>query len=390
MDIIIRNGNLNGENIDIGIKGNKIVALESNIEETTYKEIDANGRVVIPGFIDSHLHLDKSLLNERAPYEDLSGPQKGALTRDEKKDFTVEDIVSRAERIINKGIKAGNLAIRTNVDVDPVVGLKGIEGLLFLKEKYKDVLDIQVVAFSQEGFNNYPETKELLEEAIEKGADLVGGHTIVDNVNGEKHIDTILELAKKYNIDADFHLDESGNRDHYLLPYLAKRMIQENLIGRVNGIHGCTLSALNDDELESALRLIKESDLKMTIAPTAISTRSLAPVKDLIKNGTLIGLGSDNVRDFFNPLGSGDVKQVALLLSYVHRFFTDEEFDQIWRFITIDGARLIGRKNYNIELGNIADITILDAKTPKEVITDQARTFALIRRGQDVSKRFLG
>lgn len=389
MDLIIRNANVNGEIVDIGIKGDKIIALDKNIAETTNKEIDAKGRVVIPGFIDCHLHLDKSLLNERSKYQDLTGPEKGALTREEKAKFTVEDIKERAERVLLNGIKAGNIAIRTNVDVDPIVGVKGIEALLSLKEKYRDVVDIQVVAFSQEGFNNYPETKDLLEKAMEMGADLVGGHTIADGTNGEKHIDKILEIAKKYDVEADFHLDESGNRNHYLLPYLTKKMIDENLIGKVNGIHCCTLSALNDEEKEEALTLIKESGLKVTVAPTAISTRSLAPVKDLLNNGTLLGLGSDNVRDFFNPLGSGDIKQVALLLSYIHRFFTEEEFESIWDMITVDGARLLGYKNYNMRVGSNANITILNGKSPKEVLANQSETLVLIRNGQDVSNRYL-
>ncbi|SDK94414.1 amidohydrolase family protein [Natronincola ferrireducens] len=389
MDLIIRNANVNGENLDIGIVGNKVTALEKKISQTASKEINADGRVAIPGFVDCHLHLDKSLLNERAEYQDLTGPEKGALTREEKAKFTVEDITERAERILLQGVKAGNLIIRTNVDVDPIVGVKGIEALLSLKEKYKDILEVQVAAFSQEGFLNYPESKELLEEAMEMGADLVGGHTIVDNKDGEKHIDTILEIAKKYDVEADFHLDESGNRQHYLLPYLAKKMIADGLKGRVNGIHCCTLSALNEEEKEEALALIKESELKVTAAPTAISTRALAPVKDLLNNETLMGLGSDNVRDFFNPLGSGDVKQVALLLSYVHRFFTAEEEESIWKMITVDGAKLLGHTDYGIKVDGEANITLLDGKTPKEVIANQSQTYAIIRKGVDYSQQFL-
>lgn len=389
MDLILRDANVNGDIVDIGIKNGLIAAIEKDLMEDGTKEIQVEGRVTIPGFIDCHLHLDKSLLNERVAYVDGTGPEKGALTRQEKEKFSIDDIKDRAERVIINGIRAGNLAIRTNVDVDSIVGLKGMEALLDLKEKYKDILEIQVVAFSQEGFNNYPETKELLEQAMEMGADLVGGHTIVDNINGEKHIDTILEIAKKYNVEADFHLDESGNREHYLLPYLANKMIEEGLIGRVNGIHCCTLSSLSEEELKGALDLIKKVNLKITVAPTAISTRSLAPVKELIKNGTLVGLGSDNVRDFFNPLGSGDIKQVALLLSYIHRFFTEEDLENIWKFITVDAAKLIGYKDYHIKLGSLANITVLEGKSPKEVIANQGEALLLIRNGQDISSRFI-
>ncbi len=389
MDLIIRNANVKGEIVDIAIEGDKIKSLEKGIDTRAKKEIDAGKKLAIAGFIDCHLHLDKSLLNERAPYQDLSGPEKGALTREEKGKFTMEDIKERAERVILQGIKSGNLAIRTNVDVDPIVGLKGIKALLELKEEYKNILDIQVVAFSQEGFSNYPETHQLLEEAMEAGADLLGGHTIVDGKDGDKHIDKILEIARKYDVEADFHLDESGNREHYLLPYLAEKMEEMGMKGKVNGIHCCTLSALEEEEKKRALDLIVESGLKVTIAPTAISTRSLAPVKDLLEIGTLVGLGSDNVRDFFNPLGNGDIKAVALLLSYIHRFFTKEEVQDIWQMITDKGARLLGYSDYGIKVGGPADVILLNANSPEQVIANQSQPTTIIRAGVDLTTRFL-
>src|SRR5690625_3729024 len=215
MDLIIRQANVGGTIVDIGITGNKITAVEETLIETATEEIQAEGRVAIPGFVDAHLHLDKSMLNELAPYRDVSGPEKGALTRELKKDFTVEDIESRAERVIQHALATGSLHLRTNVDVDGLVDTKGIEALLNLKEKYKDLIDIQVTAFSQEGFVNFPESEELLEEALNMGADLVGGHTIIDGDKGKEHIDKVLKLAKKFDVPAEFHVDESGNKEHY-------------------------------------------------------------------------------------------------------------------------------------------------------------------------------
>ena len=178
----------------------------------------------------------------------------------------------------------GNIAIRTSADVDPLVGLAGVKALLALKGKYAGLVDIQVAAFAQEGMEKYPETVELLRQALQLGADLVGGHTIID-ADGRGHIDTILDLAREFDVEAEFHLDESGNREHYLLPYLAQRMIELGLQGRVTGIHCCTLSALTPGERQEALELIKESSLKVISAPTAISTRALAPVKELLQLG---------------------------------------------------------------------------------------------------------
>ena len=389
MELIIRNALVNKKLVDIGIEHENIVLLKEKINEQAEQEFDAKGRVCIPGFVDAHMHLDKCLLNETSAYKDVSGPEKGALTRERKKNFTVDDIIIRAEQIILHAIRTGTLHLRTNVDVDGLEGTMGIQALLYLKQKYQDVINIQVTAFSQEGFKMYPETYELLEEALEMGADLVGGHTIVDGDQGKEHIDKILSLAKKHNVEAEFHLDESGNREHYLLPYLCEKMMEEELIGKVVGIHCCTLSTLSQEEREKAYDLMRQSQLKVTVAPTAISTRQLAPVKELIERGFLIALGSDNVRDFFNPLGSGDVKQVALLLSYVGRFYKEEEIENIWDMITKDGAKLLSVPEFGITEGHEANLIILDATSPKEVIAQQAQPILLIRKGKNQTKEYL-
>ncbi|HHY36457.1 MAG TPA: amidohydrolase family protein, partial [Firmicutes bacterium] len=228
-----------------------------------------------------------------------------------------------------------------------------------------------------------------LRQALQLGADLVGGHTIVD-ADGKRHIDTILNLAREFDVEAEFHLDESGNREHYLLPYLARRMMELGLQGRVTGIHCCTLSALTPEERREALELIRESSLKIISAPTAIATRALAPVKELLAAGVLVGIGSDNVRDFFNPIGCGDIKQVALLLAYVQRFFTAEDIKQLWDMLTGKGAALLGCEGYGIAVGRRADVTVLAAHSPVEVLAKQAAPAVLIRGGRDVTEEILG
>ena len=386
LDLIVRQANHHGSLKDIGIHGEIVVEIEDHLHQATRREVFADGRVVIPGFVDCHAHLDKCLLNERTPYIDGTGPEKGALTLQQKTQFTVDDITRRAEIMIQRAIACGTLALRTNVDVDASVGLKGIHALLALREKYRALITIQVAAFAQEGVFADGQTERLLQEALEAGADLVGGHTIAKG-EGEKHIDFILNLAKKHHVEADFHLDESGQRQHYLLPYLISKMKELGLRGQVNGIHNCTLAALEPQELEDALSLMAAEQLSVTVAPTAISTRQLAPVKKLLNAGIRVGLGSDNIRDFFNPLGSGDIKQAALLLSYVHRFFTESEQLAIWRMITVDGAALLKLPHYGLSVGAPANLTILDALTPQTVIAYGAQPVFLVRSGNVILDR---
>ena len=380
LDVLIQRANVNGKVVDIAIKDGLIIDMGNLVNSDAKVLFDAQGKVTIPGFVDCHTHLDKCLLNEQQVYVEGTGAEKGALTYAMKKDFTVADITDRAEKMIQRAIQAGTLHWRTNVDVDGAVGLKGIEALLALKKKYQDIIHLQIVAFAQEGVFWDGQSEVLLEEALKLGADLIGGHTIAKG-EGEKHIDFILNLAKKYGVEADFHLDESGNREHYLLPYLSKKMIELNLEDRVNGIHLCTLSALTADELDSAIEDIVACRLKVTVAPTAISTRNIAPVKRLLAAGVKVGLGSDNMRDFFNPLGNGDVKHVALLLSYIQRFFSEEEIQQVFDMITINGAEVISIADYGLRVGGVADVSVLDANTPKEVIAYQTQPVLLVRNG---------
>ncbi|MEG1491400.1 MAG: amidohydrolase family protein [Oscillospiraceae bacterium] len=381
--LMLKNALVNGAIQDILLEDGIISKMGPELAADTATVLLAQeGNLVIPGFVDCHAHIDKSHLNDKGEnkYVHGTGGEKGALTRIAKAKFTVEDISLRAERVIRDAIKAGTLILRTNCDVDAIVGLKGIEALLGLKEKYREQITLQIAAFAQEGIFQDGKTPELLEEALRMGADLLGGHTITCG-EGEKHIDFILELADKYACDADFHLDESGNREHYLLPYLAGKLKEMNMEGRVNAIHMCTLSALSEDELKKAIELILESRLRVTIAPTAISTRKIAPVKALLKAGVPLGLGSDNIRDFFNPLGSGDVKQMALLLSYLQAFYSEEENAAIWSMITDGGAKLLGA-NYEICPGASANLTAFSAKTPQEIISMQLQPSTIIRSGR--------
>lgn len=381
--LLIKNARIHDEVSDILVVDDRIADIRPCLShDDSTRVIEQSGNLVIPGFVDCHAHIDKSHLNDdgKTHYVHGTGAEKGALTRTAKASFTVEDIMRRAELALQSALHSGTLILRTNCDVDAIVGLKGIEALLRLKEQYRDRITLQIAAFSQEGIFQDGKTPELLEEAMRMGADLVGGHTITCG-EGKKHIDFILNLAAKYGTEADFHLDESGNREHYLLPYLAKRMKETDMCGRVNAIHMCTLSALTEPELAEALTLINESRLKVTVAPTAISTRKIAPVKALLQAGISVGLGSDNIRDFFNPLGSGNIRHIALLLSYLQAFYTEEEISAVWNMITTGGAGLL-QASYGMEVGGKANLTLLSAKSALDAMADQLPPVAVIRSGK--------
>ncbi len=387
--MFIRNANLGGTLRDIEIVETRIVGVSPpGSTPATESDFDAMGNVVIGGFADAHMHLDKSMLALRAEYQDVAPPDKGRLTREMKAQLTEEDIYRNARSVIVRAVGNGTIAIRTNVDVDPIVELRGVRALLRLREELKEAVQIQVVPFAQEGVFNYPDTPRLLREALKLGGDGVGGHTIIDK-DGEGHIDTILDIAREFGVTCDFHVDESGKAEHFLLPYLAGQVMQKKLQGKVNAIHACSLSAMDDKTVNDTIALSKDAGLRFIIAPTAISTRNLTVSKALLSAGLPVNLGSDNVGDFFNPLGGAHVLHIVQLLAYVHRFFTAEEREQLLGTVTDDAEELFGRAlgagGINAKGG--ADITVLEGKNVREVIANAAPPLLVIRNGVTLRRR---
>ncbi|MBB6636498.1 amidohydrolase family protein [Cohnella thailandensis] len=281
------------------------------------------------GFSNEHAHLDKGMLYTFLPYKDEPVPIRAEWTRQAKAAFTKQDIYDRAEKALQTMLAYGTRYVRTHVDVDPLVGLKGVEALLELKERYEDRIVIDLTAFAQEGFDRFPQSEALLLEALRMGKMGVGGHTLADG-DGEAHIDRVLSIAEAGGAEwAEFHTDESGRPEHFLLPYLATAAEKRGWGGRCYAIHCNSLANVTEKEAEEAIELVSRSGLHVTVCPTAIATRALAPVKKLRKAGVRVGLGSDNIGDFFNPYGSGNMLHYAQLLAYVQRFYEPEESEYL-------------------------------------------------------------
>ncbi|MFZ5943066.1 MAG: amidohydrolase family protein [Bacillota bacterium] len=378
MNVLIKNANFHdGKGLqDIYLENNIIKKIGPDLEINSAEVIDAEGNLVINGVINAHAHIDKSLIIDRKPYVDEAPPVRAGWVRDLKGGFTKEDIKERARKVVELSSSNGVIGIRTNVDVDPLVGLKGIEAVLELKQEVSDFMDIHVVAFCQEGFNRFPETKELLEEALRMGADSVGGHTSMDADRKREHIDTIFALAKTFDVDMDFHADETGRPDDHMLPYLIEKTIGEGFQGRVNAIHCCSLPVISEEEVKKDIKGIKEADINVIVCPTAIATRKLTEVKKLLEAGINVSLGTDNIQDLFNPLGNGNLFEAAYLLTYVHRFYANSDLEKIFRMLTQTPLNLVNVERFAIKEGNKPNLTILGCKNPEDIF----RTSKLIQR----------
>ena len=339
--------------------------------------LDAQGCLGLPGFVNSHLHLDKSLLMERCEYIDVPGPEKGRLTREQKTGMTKKDIKTRASRVMDEAVSTGNLVLRTNVDIDPLVGLNGVEALLELKGEYADRVSLQVVPFAQEGFEKFSGVYDLLLEAMKLNVDGIGGHTSIDS-DGRTHINNILDLAERFGCGADFHVDEKAQPDDFLLPYLADAVKQRGMQGKINAIHCSSLAVVDEARADRCLEQVAEAQIRVIVCPTAMATRPVAPVKQLRKHGIHILIGSDNIGDFFNPLGSTSMPQMALLLAYNQRLFTAEELDFLWTTVTSGGISLIGTGDL---LGSQANLTLVAACSVRDALRNNAPVVLNMRGG---------
>ncbi|WP_413375682.1 amidohydrolase family protein [Alkalihalobacillus sp. 1P02AB] len=281
------------------------------------------------GWKNYHAHIDKGFLIPPNSYQDEPAPIRAEWTRNAKVLLSKEEIKVAASLALEKMHKYGTTYVRTHVDVDPLFELRAVEALLEVQQEWKDRLVLDLVAFNQEGFERFPETEVLLREAIKMGVNGVGGHTSMDQ-DGKEHIDKIIGIAEEGNLDwIEFHTDETGRADDFNLPYLAKVTTERELKNKVTAIHCCSLANVDDKVALDTIEAVAKSGMTITTCPTAIATRSLTRVKELAKAGVPIQLGSDNLRDYFNPLGSGNMLQYGQLLAYVSRFYELKEIEQI-------------------------------------------------------------
>ncbi|MDW8055625.1 MAG: amidohydrolase family protein [Elusimicrobiota bacterium] len=386
--------------IDIAVADGVIKKVNEHIKATAKTVIDAKNNLVTPAFVDPHIHLDKCLISEDIP-ENKSGTLKEAivLTWERKKKYTKKDILSRAGRVIEWAVQNGTLFLRTHVDVDPIGGLVPLEGMLEVRQKYKNIVDLQIVAFPQEGILQAEGTKELMEEAIKLGADVVGGMPHNERIpeDSRRHIDICFEIAQKYDKDIDMHVDETDDPNSQTLQYLAYKTIKEGYQGRVTACHTCALAAYNDYYAQKVMDLVAEAKINMITNPATNLMlegrldkqpirRGITRVKELIERGINVAYGQDCVKDAFYPTwGKADMLEVGLILAHAAQFTLPKEIMYLYKMPTINSAKILGIKNYGIKDGDIASFNIINAPDIYEMFRLQPERLYVIREGKIVA-----
>ena len=396
MDLVIRSATIAGYPglQDIGIDGGVIAAITDHIEGRGTEEIQADGHLVSPGFVDTHLHLDKCLVLDRYDWGEREYQATSRLTavhegNKVKPSFTVEDVRDRAIRHAVMCASHGTTTIRTHAEVDPVVGLTGMRGVLQAREACREFIDMQIVCnafcgyYYGEGFAAEPDMDRMFREAIELGCDAVGGVTEGDP-DGKGHVDYIFSLAREYDKGVDFHCDQITTPPPFYIPYIAEKTMAEGMQGRVLLGHCHAIAHVGAEERQRAIGLLSEAGVSMCITPfTTVQERLLEPSL----GGVTATYMTDNVQDTWQPFGNGDMLLLSVFVARLGTWRSSREMDRIFDIGTIDAARAIGIEgNHGVEEGKAADLVILEASSRHEAVVNQVRKLWVIKGGKPVAR----
>lgn len=395
MDLIIRNARLADrpadQPLDIGVTGGMIIALERGLAADA-ESCDAGGRLACAGLVETHIHLDKSRIIDRAPPEErreISPMQQVAAL---KQGFTVEDVRARAERTLTECILNGATRMRTQVEVDPAVGLRGFEGVQSLIADYRWAIDIEICVFPQDGLTNYPGTDDLLVEGLKRGATVIGGAPRYD-ADHASQIRRIFELAREFDVDLDVHLDV-GNTPEAMDIHLVCQLTEEyRRGGRVVVGHMAKLSTMPPGEVAILARRLADIGIAVTVLPATDLylmgrdqdhnvRRGVADANFLVEHGVNCSLSTNNVLNPATPYGDCSLIRMANLHANLLQIARPAQLRECFAMLTERSARLLNLKDYGLAIGNPADIVVIDAQSPEQAVAEIRQPLAVFKRGR--------
>ncbi len=400
MDLIIRNANLpDGRiGIDIGIKDGKIVALEVALTAKAQKEIDASGYLVSPPFVDAHFHMDATLSLGQPRLNQSGTLLEGiALWGELKPHLTVEAIKERALRYCDLAVARGLLAIRSHVDIcDP--RLLAVDALLEVRKEVAPYLDLQLVAFPQDGYLRDTGAAKLMETALDRGVDVVGGIPHFERTmdEGKKSVEVLCRIAAERGLRVDMHCDESDDPNSRHIETLTAETVRHGLQDRVTGSHLTSMHSMDNYYVSKLLPLMAEAEMNVVSNPlinitlqgrhdTYPKRRGMTRVPELMDAGVKVAFGHDCVMDPWYSLGSADMLEVASMGLHVAQLTGVEQMKSCFRAVTEIPAAILGLEGYGLEIGCNADLVILQAADPVEALRLKANRLFVIRRGRIIS-----
>ncbi len=390
---VLRNARLEDDQplVDIALDGETIAAIGPKLEITGREERDLMGRVVLPGLIEAHCHVDKNLTIDRVG--NASGTLMEAIQNwvAFKPSLTKSDYLERGARGLELAMAAGTTALRTHVDVD-AGGLMALEALLELKAHYRDVLEIQIVALGGPGLAGAEHAAMVT--ALTMGADVIGGCPAI-RPDPTAEVIAALELAERFGKSVDLHVDENENPSSNSLETLADETIKRGLEGRVTAGHCCSLEFMDQATADRVMDKVALARINIVTLPACNlnlqgrgmhpTPRGLTRVKELLARGVNVVIGSDNVQDPFHPVGNYDLLHAANIAAMAAHMTSHTEMLETIRMVTDRPAQALGLENNGIQKGAKADLIVLDAYSKLASVTVLPERLMVFKSGKVVS-----
>lgn len=400
-DLILKNANIaNGQSgVDIACQNGRIVEISSHIDVPAVEVLDCGGMLVSPPFVDSHFHMDATLslglprMNESGTLLEgiaLWGELKPLLTR--------EAVIERALKYCDLAVSKGLLAIRSHVDVCDD-RLLAVDALLEVKKQVSPYIDLQLVAFPQDGYLRSPTAKNNVIRALDKGVDVVGGipHFERTMADGAQSITELCQMAADRGLMVDMHCDESDDplsRHIEMLTYETQRL---GLQGRVAGSHLTSMHSMDNYYVSKLIALMAEAEVSAIANPlinitlqgrhdTYPKRRGMTRVPELRNAGLTVAFGHDCVMDPWYSMGSGDMLEVASMGLHVAQMTSRDDIRACFDAVTEEPAKILGLEGYGIEVGNNADFVILQARDTIEAIRMRANRLFVIKQGKIIAE----
>lgn len=376
---------IDGRTIGIRCTGGAIAGIGPDV--TGPDAVDCGGRLVLPAFVEPHVHLDKTLWGEtwqpghRAEkLRDYIDNERRVLSAN----TTAPE--ERAARLLSQMLRHGTTAVRSHVDVAPDIGLAHVEAMMRLREAWRDRVDLQFVAFPQQGLLCRPGTAELVRAAMDMGVETVGGLDPA-GIDGdpEGQLKFVFDLAAEKGAGVDLHLHDKGELGAWQVERIAEHTAATGLSGKVMISHAYCLGMISSGRLEKIGRRL--ADLGISLMTSAPADTAVPPVEALTEMGVTVCCGSDGIRDSWSPLGNGDMLERAFLTAYRFDWNTDEDFHRALDCATGAAARAIGLAGYGLKAGGRADFVVIEAANAGDALCRRPPDRVVVRRGAVVAGR---
>ncbi|NNK77600.1 MAG: amidohydrolase family protein [Litoreibacter sp.] len=399
MDLTLHNVSLPAEpdhKLDIGVHGGKIVEMRPvGTLEAGDRSLELDGRLVLPGFVETHIHLDKSCILDRCS---MKGGLDEAIAEVAglKAAFTEEDVATRAAKTLRKCVLKGTTQMRTHVEVDPVIGLRGIDGVKHAISEFAWAIDVEICVFPQEGLLNNPGTDELMVAALKDGAGAVGAAPYTDS-DPHGQIDRVFEMAREFDVDIDMHLDFGSDATVLDVEHVCRKADEFGWGGRVAVGHVTKFAQMPAADLSALARRLADAGVAVTVLPSTdlflmhrdhtenmSVPRGVTPVHLMAAEGVNCSLSTNNVLNPFTPFGDCSLIRMANLYANIAQVGQRSEMSGLLDMVSSRSAKLLNLADYGVAVGAPADLVVLDATDPTMAVAELAQPMFGFKRGKPV------